>query len=246
MAEIRVRFLVAAPLYITHTIRSITMVDFPRLLSRLDKSTPNSRKNPLGLKKLDLTHNDTIQLVLNGNYIDINGNIFDTTIWPNDLVQLTENSQIITLWHYTEYQVTSIISDSYSSAYFRKAGFNYTFNVCRAMVYVNGRKYRANNFTSLQGVKKMTLAIEKTTPTFVREFTDAINSSGDVERSYIGTQIEFKTLGAAKNFVSTEISNSIRTTNAYRKFAIFQEVYTAQVVLPLDDSPICIICWCSS
>lgn len=76
------------------------------------------------------------------------------------------------------------------------------------------------------------LAIEQDRPTYVREFIEITNAEKGSERSYVGEFIEFKNLTAAKTYCSNQISASIRKSNTYRMFAIFQEKNVARAMKP--------------
>ncbi len=85
--------------------------------------------------------------------------------------------------------------------------------------------YLGSNFKKVE--KTVMLGIETNRPTFVREFVET-----DGKRSYVGDFLPFDSASAARVWCSDAITDAIRNTNTYRRFAIFTENSIAQAKKP--------------
>lgn len=189
---------------------------------------------------VNLEDETTKKYIDSGFYIDDAGQIWDTLFWPGDTVKIINPTIVGFGLTYTIEYIDKSPNSYYNTrddiARYQRKKYNGYFeatNVKRAGIKLIGKSNMINpkNFELVNGANNMTLALEQNKPTFVREFREVLQN-GEPTREYIGTQVEYKTLSAAKTYVATQISDSIRQTNTYRKFAVFQEVYTAQAKQP--------------
>jgi hypothetical protein len=92
----------------------------------------------------------------------------------------------------------------------------------------SAQQYNGSNFDYAKG-NNMLLEVNR--PTMIREFKEVVKD-GKTVREWIGDFVEVDSLSAARTYTSNEISNSIRSKNEYRKFAIFTENSVAQAKQP--------------
>lgn len=169
-----------------------------------------------------------------GKFFLRNGLYFKTNFEVGDTVVRTTraSSSYSTIQRGDQTSIIGVDNVGYVSSdyFYHPDGKRFFLHEQKLRINTSTQAYNGSNFTLLKKGNNM-LQLEPNRPTFVREFVET-TVDGKVTRDYQGEWIPFDNVSAAQVYCSNEISNSIRTTNTYRKFAILIEKAIAQAKKP--------------
>jgi hypothetical protein len=158
----------------------------------------------------------------------------DNFFEPGDIIIRTSKASTAysTIQKGQKATVMSVVKGNSNGDQFRDEydRYQYVYNQ-NIKIAESSQVYSSSNFVIAQKGTNKVLMIETNRPTFVREFNEIVKD-GKTTREYVGEYVPFDNLSAAQTYCSNEISNSIRTTNTYRKFVILQEKAVAQAKKP--------------
>ena len=157
-------------------------------------------------------------------------------VQPGDTVQRTTKSKS----YYSSMRLndSGVVQEIKPGSYYGHvvAGeYGYAVSAYHAKIKIDGTWYSMTNFKVTKKKDRtdnMVAMIEEDRPTYVREFKMVTTEDGTAEREYIGEQLSFKNMSAAKVYASNQISESIRKENTYRRFSILQEKFVAEAKQP--------------